>query len=116
MMQVLAYVSLAAHVVARADVSDKLARGSPDRIPAILLARLALSHGLQGSGLEGELLWDVLSRNVAASQLTGARGVVVDAVDPQAASFYRHHGFQPVPKSPFRLVQKTNDIAAALGL
>ena len=61
-------------------------------------------------------MWDALSRSVAASQLAGARVVVVDAIDAKAASFYVHHGFQAVPKNPFRLVQKMNDIAAALGL
>lgn len=115
-LQVVAYFSLAAHVIARAELSAKLSRGSPDRIPAILLARLALDQRLHGSGLGGELLWDALSRSVAASQLAGARVVVVDAIDARAASFYRHPGFQPVPGNPFRLVQKMNDIAAALGL
>ena len=112
--QVCAYFSLAAHVIARADVSTKLGRGSPEQIPAILLARLALDQTLHGSGLGGELLWDALSRGVAASQLAGARVVVVDAIDAKAASFYAHHGFLAVPKTPFRLVQKLSDIAAAL--
>lgn len=115
-LRVLAYFSLAAHVIARADLSAKLGRGSPDRIPAILLARLALDQRLQGSGLGGELLWDALSRGAAASQLAGARVVVVDALDARAASFYLHHGFQAVPGNAFRLVQKMSDIAAALGL
>jgi predicted N-acetyltransferase YhbS len=115
-LRALAYFSLAAHVIARADLSAKLARGSPDRIPAILLAKLALDQRLHGSGLGGELLWDALSRSAAASQLAGARIVVVDAIDARAAAFYVHHGFQAVPKNPFRLVQKMSDIAAALGL
>lgn len=110
-LQVCAYFSLAAHVIAREEVSTKLGRGSPDRIPAILLARLALAQLLHGSGLGGELLWDALSRSVAASQLAGARVVVVDAIDAKAASFYAHHGFLAVPMNPFRLVQKLNDIA-----
>ncbi len=113
--QVLAYFSLAAHVIARTELSTKQGRGSPERIPAILLARLALDGRLQGAGLGGELLWDALSRSVAASQLAGARVVVVDAIDARAASFYVHHGFQAVPENPFRLVQKMSDIAAALG-
>lgn len=115
-LRVIGYFSLAAHVVARAELAGKLSRGAPDRIPAILLARLALDKRLHGSGLGGELLWDALSRSVAASQLAGARLVVVDAIDAQAAAFYAHHGFQAVPKHPFRLAQKMSDIAAALGL
>lgn len=110
-----AYFSLAAHLVQRAAVPRKIAHGAPDAIPAILLARLALAQSLHGRGLGSELLWDALSRAVAASRLAAARVVVVDAIDEAAARFYRHHGFAPVPGEPTRLVQKVSDIDAALG-
>lgn len=113
-LEVVAYFSLAAHVILREELPAKLGRGSPDRIPAILLARLALHTNLHGEGLGGELLWDALSRCVAASQLAGARVVVVDAINEKAAAFCRHHGFRAVPENPFRLIQKMNDIAHAL--
>ncbi len=79
-----------------------------------MLARLALDAGLQGKGLGGELLWDALTRAHAASAVTAARVVVVDAFSLQAAGFYQHHGFGPIPHNPSRLVQKMTDIAAAL--
>jgi len=41
--------------------------------------------------------------------------VVVDAIDEAAATFSEHHGFIAVPGNRQRLVQKTRDIAAALG-
>ena len=113
--RVMAYFSLAAHLVVRAQLPRKTGRGAPDSIPAILLARLALDRTLQGRGLGGELLWDALSRAVAASQLAGARVVVVDAIDAGAVRFYQHHGFIQVPGNPNRLVQKISDITAALG-
>ncbi len=110
-----AFFSLAAHLVARADLPPRVGRGSPDAIPAILLARLALDRSLHGRGLGGELLWDALTRACAASEIAAARVVVVDAIDRRAAAFYEHHGFRPVPGNPNRLVQKVSDIAAALG-
>lgn len=113
--RVVASFSLAAHLVVRADLPRRVGRGSPDAIPAILLARLALDRSLHGEGLGGELLWDALSRACAASEIAAARVVVVDAYDGRAAAFYEHHGFVPVPGNPHRLVQKTSDIAAALG-
>jgi len=112
---VVAYFSLAAHLVVRADLPPRLGRGSPDAIPAVLLARLALDRSLQGQGLGGELLVDALSRAVQASDVAAGRLVVVDAIDEAAAAFYEHHGFVAVPGNRQRLVQKVNDIAAALG-
>jgi len=112
--QVVAYVSLAAHLVVRAELPKRVARGSPDAIPALLLARLALDRRLHGQGLGGELLWDALSRACAAADIAAARVVVVDAIDADAAAFYGHHGFTAVPDNPNRLVQKVSDIAAAL--
>jgi hypothetical protein len=64
--------------------------------------------------LGGELLWDALSRAATASEIAAARLVVVDAIDANAARFYRHYGFIEVPGNPYRLVQKMNDIATAL--
>jgi GNAT superfamily N-acetyltransferase len=112
---VVAYFSLAAHLVVRAELPSKVGRGSPDAIPAVLLARLALHQSLHGQGLGGELLLDALSRTVQASDVAAARLVVVDAIDEAAARFYEHHGFVAVPGNPQRLVQKISDIAAALG-
>jgi GNAT superfamily N-acetyltransferase len=112
---VVAYFTLAAHLVARDAVAKRTGRGSPDVIPAILLARLALHRAQQGQGLGAELLWDALSRAVAANRQAAARLVVVDAVDGRAASFYEHFGFEPIPGNPARLVQKLSSIEAALG-
>jgi len=111
---VVAHFSLAAHLVQREGLPKRLAHGAPATIPAILLARLALTRALQGQGAGGELLWDALSRAVSASQLAAARVVVVDAIDEAAASFYRAHGFDPVPGQPLRLLQKVSDVEAAL--
>lgn len=112
--RVVAFFSLAAHLVVRADLPRRIARGSPDAIPAVLLARLALDASLHGEGLGGELLWDALTRACSAADIAAARVVVVDAINERAALFYRHHGFVPVPDNPHRLVQKIADIKAAL--
>jgi len=109
-----AYFSLAAHLVVRSSLPKRVGRGSPDSIPAVLLARLALDSGLRGQGLGGELLWDALSRACAAADIAAARVVVVDAIDSSAAAFYEHHGFRRIPENDYRLVQKVSDIAAAL--
>jgi predicted GNAT family N-acyltransferase len=112
--QVVAYYSLAAHLITREELGRKIGRGSPDYIPAILLARLALSTSLRGQGLGSVLLAEALGRAVAACQSVGARFVVVDASDAGAVAFYANHGFMAVPDDEHRLVRKLSDIAAEL--
>jgi len=110
---VLAYYSLAAHLLQQEGLPRRLARGEPRQIPAVLLARLALDRTLQGRGLGGALLADALLRVATVSETVAARYVVVDAIDERAASFYEHFGFRRIPDT-LRLVQSLNDIASAL--
>lgn len=110
----MAYFALAGHVIERERLPSKLARGSPDRIPAVLVARLALHESLHGRGLGGALLADASSRIVAATDIVAARFAVVDAIDDKAATFYLHYGYTPIPGS-LRLVRKISDLVEDLG-
>jgi GNAT superfamily N-acetyltransferase len=112
--RIVAYYTIAAHLIMRDDLPRALGRGNPTQIPAVLLARLALDKTLHGQGHGGVLLVDALQRIVVATQTVAARFVVVDAIDRAAHGFYQHHGFREIPES-MRLVQKINDIAAAVG-
>lgn len=94
----------------------KTGRGSPDAIPSILLARLALATSLQGEGWGSVLLVDALGVAVEAVRKVGGRLLVVDAIDDDAVGFYEHHGFSEVPENPRRLVMKASDAARTLGL
>jgi predicted GNAT family N-acyltransferase len=108
---VVAYYSLAPHLIENSEQPRRFGRGDPRQIPAVLLARLALSDELHGSGLGGVLLHDALTRAVAASQQVGGRYVVVDAIDDDAERFYQHFGFTATPR-PGRMVRKVSDIEA----
>jgi GNAT superfamily N-acetyltransferase len=110
------YFAVVPHLVERNDTPRASVRGAPRRIPAILLAKLALHKELHGQGLGGELLAHALSTIVAAARSAGGRLVVVDAIDEHAASFYRAHDFQPSPTDPRRLIMKLSTAARALGL
>lgn len=109
----LGYYTLAGHRLVRAALPRSLGHGSPAEIPTVLLARLALDQRLQGHGHGGVLLVDALRRVLVATEQVAARFVVVDAMSEKAADFYAHHGFRRIPQT-MRLVQKVNDIAAAL--
>ncbi|MEO3884325.1 GNAT family N-acetyltransferase [Nonomuraea sp. B5E05] len=110
---VLAYYSLAGHVVEREVLPKKIGRGSPDQIPAVILARLALDERLHGRGLGGVLLVDALARAVEASMNVAARLMVVDAIDESAATFYEKYGFTRIPGT-MRLIQKMSSIKASI--
>lgn len=77
--------------------SAKLRRGMPEQVPLLLIARLAVDAGFQGIGLGAGLLADALRRCAAASEIVGARAVVVHAIDEKAAAFYARHGFIASP-------------------
>lgn len=111
--RVVGYYALAAHKVAREEVPGKIGRGGPTEIPAVLLARLALSQSLRGQGLGQVLVADALTRIVEATQTVGARLVVVDALHETVARFCESLGFRRVPDS-LLLVQKLTDIETAL--
>ena len=109
---VVAYYALAAHKVVRDQVPPSLGRDGPAEIPSVLLARLALAQHLRGHGLGPVLVADALDRVVAASQIVGARLVVVDAIAEPVAKLYETLGFRRVPGS-LLLVQKISDIQAS---
>lgn len=113
--EVLGYFALAPHLVEREDLPRPVGRGAPRRVPAVLLGKLALRTRLQGQGMGGELLLKALSTVVEAARTAGGKLVVVDAIDAEAAAFYEHHDFVPVPGNPRRLVMKLSSAARALG-
>ncbi|WP_211090120.1 GNAT family N-acetyltransferase [Pseudothauera nasutitermitis] len=96
--RVVGYFSVATALEQRnALPSAKLRQNMPERVPLLLIARLAVDAGWQGRGLGSALLADALRRCLAASEIAGARGVIVHAIDTSAAAFYQAHGFIPSP-------------------
>jgi GNAT superfamily N-acetyltransferase len=87
------------HEQATASVRKGLARHFP--IPVALIARLAVASTHQGAGIGRSLLLDALQRILKASDELAVRAV---AVNDEAASFYRHYGFEPTSLSPNTLM------------
>ena len=110
------YFAIAPHLVEREDPPKRVARGAPRQIPAVLLAKLALDRSVQGTGLGSELLVRALETIVEVARVAGGKLVVVDAINTDAARFYEHHDFEPMPEDALRLVKKLSTVAAALGV
>ncbi|MDO8185977.1 hypothetical protein Q5424_05820 [Conexibacter sp. JD483] len=113
---VIGFFSIAPHLLARDEAPRRIGRGAPARIPAILLAKLALDRRLHGQDLGAELLVHALTTIVTAARSAGGRLVIVDAIDDDAAAFYAAHDFTPTPRNPHRLVAKLSSITNALEL
>jgi len=82
----------AEHAAAPAAVTRGISRHFPIRI--CLIARLAVDQRWQGRGLGSAVLRDALRRTLGAAAEIGIRAVLVDAIDENAAAFYRSYGFE----------------------
>ncbi|MBL0165858.1 MAG: GNAT family N-acetyltransferase [Propionivibrio sp.] len=69
----------------------------PRRIPGVRLGRLAVDSQYQGKGLGELLLVDALTRAQRIYAEAGGIGLFVDALDEQAAGYYRNFGFAASP-------------------
>lgn len=83
-------------------------------LPTILIARLAVAREWQGRRIGSRLLAEALRMAVGASDAVAARLVVVDAIDEDAAAFYRRWGFIDLPENPLRRYRKVSDIRRSL--
>lgn len=80
----------------------------------MLIGQLAVDRSHQGRGLSGFLVLHALERMVLSADLTGGRVVIVNAIDQNAAQFWRGWGFEPSPSNPFQLLRSLEDVRASL--
>jgi predicted N-acetyltransferase YhbS len=103
--RVLGYYTLSMTRIDASDLPHTLAKKFPKsaEIGAVLLGKLAVLSSHQGRKLGRDLLFDALDRAADANRQVASYAVVVDAIDDEAACFYRRHGFEAFPDTPFRL-------------
>jgi len=91
------YVTVASCSIEVAGMPKKLAKRLPSYpIPALRLARMAVSEGLQRSGVGSSLMKAVFIVAHDQARKTGWAFVVVDA-KPGAETYYRRWGFEALP-------------------
>jgi GNAT superfamily N-acetyltransferase len=100
-LRVAGYYTLVAGQVEHAAASVHVRAGASRHfpIPICIIARLAVHRSWQGHGLGSDLLRDGLRRTLAAAEQIGIRAVLVDAIDQDAAAFYRQYGFESAAES-----------------
>ena len=85
-------------------------------LPAVRLARLAVSRKHQGKGFGELLLADAVRRTALIADQAGVIGLFVDAKDETAQRFYLRYGFQVLPEHPLQLFLPIGTIRSAEGL
>jgi GNAT superfamily N-acetyltransferase len=114
-LKIAAYYGLAPTAWIAADIPRAIRTGqSPDPVPCLLLAQLAVDLRHHGRGIGSGLLSDALRRCLTGASEIGGRAVVVRAIDGAAAAFYQHYGFTPSKASPLVLFRSISDVAASL--
>lgn len=107
---VLGYYALAAGSVTRSGVPGAIRRNMPDPIPVVVLARLAVHAQHAGQGVGAGLLKDAVLRALRLRQDLGIRAMLCHAIDEEAASFYRTHGFVNSTLDPLTLLLNLNHL------
>lgn len=98
------YYSLAMSAIRREKLPSVWHKRFPNYpVPVARLARLAVDKSWQGKGLGKLLLLDALYRCHRLADEIGSVGVVVDAKNASAQSFYKQMDFECFPDSPLTL-------------
>lgn len=99
------YFTLSAGSVSCSSLPTSLARKLPRYpVPVALIGRLAVDNESQDQGLGSILLADACQKVSQASTVLAVVGIIVDAKDDAAISFYKHFGFIPLLGQPDRLL------------
>jgi GNAT superfamily N-acetyltransferase len=113
--RVVGYYGLAPTAVVPSGVPRSIRTGQPPSpLPCLLLGQLATDIAWSGQGVGTALLRDALVRCVRGAELIGGRALVVNAVDDEAAEFWKRRGFLPSKDDPFTRFRSISDIAASL--
>ncbi|MBR0870779.1 GNAT family N-acetyltransferase [Bradyrhizobium tropiciagri] len=112
---VVGYYGLAPTAIVPTSLPRSIRTGQPpDPVPCLLLAQLATGVSWVGKGVGTGLLKHALQRCITAAGLIRGRALIVNAVDDEAAAFWRRRGFIPSKDDPLTLFRFIADIAASL--
>jgi GNAT superfamily N-acetyltransferase len=100
---ILGYYALTVCEVRTAELPKAASKRLPRIAPGIKLARLAIDLSMQGQGLGKLHLLNAIERSNTVSAEVGVHALFVDAINGDAAAFYRKYGFIPFPDQPLQL-------------
>ncbi|MGK5087515.1 GNAT family N-acetyltransferase [Bdellovibrionota bacterium FG-2] len=102
--KILGYYSVSSGQIEFDDLPSNVKKNIPRYpVPITRIGRLAVDHKAKGHGVGQALLADALRRSLDASEKIGIYGVIVDAKDEAAKSFYKKYGFIELKDKPMVL-------------
>jgi predicted N-acetyltransferase YhbS len=114
--RVVAYFAITPTQIDRAEDGISKSAAVLDRVPAFMIAKLAVDESIQHQGNGRDLVLDAIGRIVGVAQLGGGRLIVVDAISDETAGFYRSLDFIPVHNVTNRLYMKVETARAVMRL
>jgi predicted GNAT family N-acyltransferase len=110
---VLAYYTLSSRELKVEQLPPEIAKkaGKYGHLGVTLLGKLAVVERCKGTGLGALTLMNALDRSFVAAKDVASWAVFVEAVDPDAASFYRKYGFIELPEDKLQLFLPMRTIA-----
>ncbi|RFC33925.1 MAG: Acetyltransferase (GNAT) family protein [Candidatus Nitrotoga sp. LAW] len=103
--QLSGFFTLSAGSVSCSSLPASLARKLPRYpVPVALIGRLGVDKKFQGKGLGSILLADACQKVSQASTVLAVAGIIIDAKDDDAISFYKHFGFIPLQGQAGRML------------
>jgi len=102
--RIIGYYTISAHSVTRDHLPDSIKLASYKDVPFLLLGRLAIDKGFQGQGYGDALIFHAFKTTLSAAEKIGILGMIVDAKDEKAASYYEGFGFKSLTETKNRLM------------
>ena len=116
--QVLAYYTLSRRELKCDQLPEEIAKkvGKYGHVGVTLLGRMAVTEKYKGAGLGALTLMNALHKSLLAATDVASLAVFVEAIDSDAANFYRKYGFTELPEDKLKLLLPMKTIAKSLSL
>jgi predicted GNAT family N-acyltransferase len=110
---VLAYYTLSSKELKVDQLPDEIAKkaGKYGHVGVTLLGRMAVAERRKGTGLGALTLMNALEKSLLVSRNVASWAVFVEAIDAEAADFYRTYGFIELPEDPLKLFLPMKTVA-----
>lgn len=113
---ILSYYTLSSRELKVEQLPAEMAKraGKYGYVGMTLLGRMAVAEKYRGTGMGALTLMNALEKSLAATRDVASWAVFVEAIDAEAASFYRKYGFIELPEDKLKLFLPMKTIAKLL--
>ncbi|MGD1082177.1 MAG: GNAT family N-acetyltransferase [Candidatus Sulfotelmatobacter sp.] len=116
--QILAYYTLSGRELKLDQLPEEIAKkaGKYGHVGVTLLGRMAVAEKYKGTGLGVLTLMNALHKSLLAATDVASLAVFVEAIDSDAANFYRKYGFIELPEDKLKLLLPMKTIAKSFSV